>query len=126
MKDNNLRTAVVVGGNRIPFAKSGGAYASASNQDMLTAALDGLVARFGLAGQQVADRGGQDLGVGAGVRARVGAEDLARTGDEGGGGDGGGVQAQEEHPTSVVPAPGGASRLSRAAGARPPSADRSP
>ena len=78
------------------------------------------------AGQQVADRGGQDLGVGAGVRARVGAEDLARTGDEGGGGDGGGVQAQEEHPTSVVPAPGGASRLSRAAGARPPSAGRSP
>ena len=58
MKDNNLRTAVVVGGNRIPFAKSGGAYASASNQDMLTAALDGLVARFGLAGQQLGEVAG--------------------------------------------------------------------
>ncbi|GAA1154444.1 acetyl-CoA C-acetyltransferase [Ornithinicoccus hortensis] len=49
------RTAVVVGGNRIPFGKSGGAYAAASNQDMLTAALDGLVARFGLAGQRVGE-----------------------------------------------------------------------
>src|SRR5689334_14046403 len=39
----------IVGGNRIPFARSGSAYATASNQDMLTAALDGLVARFGLA-----------------------------------------------------------------------------
>nr|WP_300151294.1 acetyl-CoA C-acetyltransferase [Propionicimonas sp.] len=47
------RSAVVVGGNRTPFAKAGGAYASASNLDLLTAALDGLVARFGLAGRQV-------------------------------------------------------------------------
>jgi acetyl-CoA C-acetyltransferase len=39
---------VVIGGNRIPFARANGAYAGASNQDMLTAALDGLVARFGL------------------------------------------------------------------------------
>ncbi|MGA7204232.1 MAG: acetyl-CoA C-acetyltransferase [Specibacter sp.] len=43
-----VRKAVIVGGNRIPFARSGGAYAHSSNQDMLTAALDGLVARFGL------------------------------------------------------------------------------
>lgn len=43
-----IRQAVIVGGNRIPFARSGGAYAHSSNQDMLTAALDGLVARFGL------------------------------------------------------------------------------
>ena len=50
-----LRDAVVVGGNRIPFGKAGGAYAAASNQAMLTAALDGLVARFGLAGQQVGE-----------------------------------------------------------------------
>lgn len=49
------RNAVVVGGNRIPFAKANGPYASASNLDMLTAALDGLVARFGLAGQQVGE-----------------------------------------------------------------------
>lgn len=44
------RPAVVIGANRIPFAKAGGPYAQASNQDMLTAAIDGLVARMGLAG----------------------------------------------------------------------------
>ena len=49
------RTAVIVGGNRVPFAKAGGAYAQASSQDLLTAALDGLVARFGLAGQRVGE-----------------------------------------------------------------------
>ena len=38
----------ILGGNRIPFARSDGAYANASNQDMFTAALDGLVDRFGL------------------------------------------------------------------------------
>jgi len=43
-------TAVVVGGNRTPFVKAGGKYASASAQDLFTAALDGLVARFGLSG----------------------------------------------------------------------------
>jgi acetyl-CoA C-acetyltransferase len=49
----STRTAVVVGGNRTPFVKAGGRYASASAQDLLAAALDGLVARFGLAGQKV-------------------------------------------------------------------------
>jgi acetyl-CoA C-acetyltransferase len=44
----NTRRAAIVGGNRIPFARSNGPYARASNQDMLTATLDGLVARFGL------------------------------------------------------------------------------
>ena len=43
----------VLGGNRIPFARSDGAYAEASNQDMFTAALGGLVDRFGLAGEQL-------------------------------------------------------------------------
>ncbi|MCW5953485.1 MAG: acetyl-CoA C-acetyltransferase [Propionibacteriaceae bacterium] len=47
------RSAVVVGGNRTPFARVNGAYAAASNHDLLTAALDGLVARFGLAGQRL-------------------------------------------------------------------------
>src|SRR5947209_20565791 len=42
------RRAAVLGGNRIPFARANGPYAGASNQDMLTAALDGLIARFGL------------------------------------------------------------------------------
>jgi acetyl-CoA C-acetyltransferase len=49
------RPVAVVGGNRIPFAKSGGPYAEASNQDMLTAALDGLIARFGLQGERLGD-----------------------------------------------------------------------
>jgi acetyl-CoA C-acetyltransferase len=49
------RRAAIVGGNRIPFARSGGPYAEASNQDMLTAALDGLVARFGLQGERLGD-----------------------------------------------------------------------
>jgi len=49
------RRAVVVGGNRIPFARAGGAYAHVSNRDLLTAALDGLVARFGLAGERVGE-----------------------------------------------------------------------
>jgi len=51
----HLRTAVVVGGNRIPFARAGGAYSRASNVDMLTAAIDGLAARFALAGRQVGE-----------------------------------------------------------------------
>jgi acetyl-CoA C-acetyltransferase len=45
------RKAAIVGGNRIPFARSNSTYAQASNQDMLTATLDGLVARFGLQGK---------------------------------------------------------------------------
>ncbi len=49
------RRAVVLGGNRIPFARSDSAYAKATNQDMLTAALDGLVERFGLAGERLGD-----------------------------------------------------------------------
>lgn len=43
----------MLGGNRIPFARSDGAYAEASNQDMFTAALGGLVDRFGLAGERL-------------------------------------------------------------------------
>lgn len=49
------RKAVVVGGNRIPFARTGGAYTKASNQDLLTAALDGLVARFGLQDERIGE-----------------------------------------------------------------------
>ena len=50
-----LPDAVVIGGNRTPFAKAGGAYANASAHDLLTAALDGLVARFGLSGTRVGE-----------------------------------------------------------------------
>ncbi|RMI40553.1 acetyl-CoA C-acetyltransferase [Streptomyces triticirhizae] len=44
------RRVAVLGGNRIPFARSDGPYATASNQEMLSAALGGLVERFGLRG----------------------------------------------------------------------------
>ena len=46
----NRRRVAVLGGNRIPFARSDGAYAEASNQDMFTAALAGLAERFSLEG----------------------------------------------------------------------------
>jgi acetyl-CoA C-acetyltransferase len=52
------RKVAIVGGNRIPFARSDGAYAHASNQDMLTAALDGLVDRFGLYGERLGEVAG--------------------------------------------------------------------
>lgn len=51
----SVRKVAVIGGNRIPFARSNSKYARASNQDMLTAALDGLVARYGLAGQRLGE-----------------------------------------------------------------------
>ena len=49
------RPAAVIGGNRLPFARANGAYANASNQDLLTASLEGLVARFGLAGERLGE-----------------------------------------------------------------------
>lgn len=53
--DGSLRSAVVLGGNRIPFARANGAYAGASNQDMLTSTLEGLIARFGLQGARLGE-----------------------------------------------------------------------
>ena len=47
------RAAYVLGGNRVPFAKAGGPYAAVSEIDLLTAAVDGLVARHGLAGERL-------------------------------------------------------------------------
>ena len=49
------RRVAVIGGNRIPFARSNTVYATASNQDMLTAALDGLVSRYGLEGERLGE-----------------------------------------------------------------------
>ncbi|GAA3789545.1 acetyl-CoA C-acetyltransferase [Streptomyces phyllanthi] len=42
------RRVAIIGGMRVPFARSDGPYATASNQEMLTAALDGLAERYGL------------------------------------------------------------------------------
>jgi len=48
-----VRKVAIIGGNRIPFARSNSAYIDTSNQDMLTAALDGLVDRFKLHGEKI-------------------------------------------------------------------------
>jgi acetyl-CoA C-acetyltransferase len=53
--NSTTRRVAVLGGNRLPFARSNTAYATASNQDMLTAAIDGLVARFGLEGERLGE-----------------------------------------------------------------------
>jgi acetyl-CoA C-acetyltransferase len=49
------RRVAIVGGGRIPFARGNGAYAQVGNQEMLTAALRGVVERFGLQGQRIDD-----------------------------------------------------------------------
>jgi acetyl-CoA C-acetyltransferase len=49
------RRVAVIGGNRIPFARSNTVYAGVSNQEMLTATIDGLVTRFGLEGEVVGE-----------------------------------------------------------------------
>jgi acetyl-CoA C-acetyltransferase len=51
----SARRVAVLGGTRIPFARQDGPYARASNQDMFTATLDGLVGRFGLEGETVGE-----------------------------------------------------------------------
>src|SRR2546430_3574448 len=55
MSRPDRRPVAILGGNRIPFARRDREYARASNQDMLTAARDGLVSRFGLQGQRVGE-----------------------------------------------------------------------
>jgi acetyl-CoA C-acetyltransferase len=55
MTPNTLRRVAIVGGNRIPFARSNTAYVRASNLEMLTVTLQGLVDRFGLHGQRLGD-----------------------------------------------------------------------
>jgi acetyl-CoA C-acetyltransferase len=49
------RKAAILGGNRIPFTRSNGPYAEASNSDMLSAALAGLIERYDLQGVRVGD-----------------------------------------------------------------------
>ncbi|MDF3149871.1 beta-ketoacyl synthase N-terminal-like domain-containing protein, partial [Streptomyces sp. T21Q-yed] len=48
VKPPAVRRVAIIGGTRIPFARSDGPDATASNQDMLTAVVDGLVERYGL------------------------------------------------------------------------------
>jgi acetyl-CoA C-acetyltransferase len=53
--NSQTRRVAVLGGNRIPFARSNTTYSDASNQEMLTAAIDGLATRFGLEGERVGE-----------------------------------------------------------------------
>ncbi|WP_263140648.1 acetyl-CoA C-acetyltransferase [Pseudomonas sp. RIT-PI-AD] len=50
-----LRRVAIVGGNRIPFARSNTQYATSSNQEMLTAALEGLIERYDLHGLRLGE-----------------------------------------------------------------------
>lgn len=50
-----VRRVAILGGNRIPFARSGTAYATASNHDMFTATLQGLADRFHLHGERMGE-----------------------------------------------------------------------
>jgi acetyl-CoA C-acetyltransferase len=51
----SIRKVAILGGARIPFARQNTAYATKSNQDMLTAAFKGLVDKFQLHGEQLGD-----------------------------------------------------------------------
>ena len=52
---NTIRRVAILGGNRIPFARSNTVYSKATNQEMLTATLQGLVDRFNLHGERLGD-----------------------------------------------------------------------
>ena len=54
----SVRKVAIIGGNRIPFARSNTAYFGVSNQEMLTAALQGLVERFNLKGELIGEVAG--------------------------------------------------------------------
>ncbi len=50
-----VRKVAIIGGSRIPFARSNSVYSHASNQDMLTAALNGVVNKFNLQGERLGE-----------------------------------------------------------------------
>jgi len=52
---SGVRRVAVIGGNRIPFARSNTAYSKINNQELLTSALRGLVDRYGLEGQRLGE-----------------------------------------------------------------------
>ncbi len=52
---SDIRRVAIIGGNRVPFARSNTAYSKVSNQELLTSALRGLVDRFGLEGQRLGE-----------------------------------------------------------------------
>jgi len=52
---SSVRRVAVIGGSRIPFARAQGAYARVGNQQMLAAALQGVVSRFALDGARLGE-----------------------------------------------------------------------
>jgi acetyl-CoA C-acetyltransferase len=54
---SQVRRVAIVGGARIPFARGHSAYATQSNQDMLTAAFKAVVEKFNLRGERLGDVG---------------------------------------------------------------------
>jgi acetyl-CoA C-acetyltransferase len=55
MRNLEARRVAVIGGIRIPFCRAHTSYARCSNQDMMTAVLRALVARYSLAGERLGD-----------------------------------------------------------------------
>ena len=55
LHDGRSKRVAVVGGLRIPFCRAHSTYALASNQDMMTATLAGLVKKYDLKGQKLGD-----------------------------------------------------------------------
>ncbi|WP_100639414.1 acetyl-CoA C-acetyltransferase [Marinobacter salexigens] len=52
---SGVRRVAVLGGNRVPFARSNTAYSKISNQELLTSTLRGLVDRFDLQGKRLGE-----------------------------------------------------------------------
>ncbi|GAB3261597.1 acetyl-CoA C-acyltransferase [Chitinimonas naiadis] len=57
MSDRSLRRVAIIGGSRIPFCRSNTLYHDQSNLDMLTAAINGVADKFGLAGVEIGEVG---------------------------------------------------------------------
>ncbi|MDJ0938322.1 MAG: acetyl-CoA C-acetyltransferase [Woeseiaceae bacterium] len=55
LHDGRAIRVAIIGGTRIPFARSHSVYRHCSNQDMMTAALKGIVSKYDLKGQTMGD-----------------------------------------------------------------------
>ena len=58
MNPNTIRKVAIVGYNRIPFARANTAYANVGNQEMMTAALNGLIDKYNLKGKLLGEVAG--------------------------------------------------------------------
>lgn len=58
IRNKSARRVAILGGSRIPFARQNTAYTEIGNTEMFTAALRGVVNKFGLSGQRVGEVAG--------------------------------------------------------------------